>query len=104
MTKEVELVVKEIGGVNYRMKLIPTTAAMKIMMSIGETWPPSPELILEIVSKGAAIGSVNIDSKKFDDHFAGRLQDVYKLAIEILKHNKLVPDDVEEGNVEGSED
>lgn len=105
MAKEVENTIKEIGGTNYVMKMIPTMAALSIATRLESgQWPPAPELIFDIVTKGASIGSVTIDAKKFDSHFAGKLTDLMQLMVAVLKHNKLVPDDVEEGNEEGSEE
>lgn len=104
MSNEAELVIKEIGGTSYVMKMIPTMTALGIVSKL-EKHGFTPEVIFEVVSKGAAIGSASIDAKKFDKHFAGKIKELMELFAEILKHNNLFPEvEGEEGNEEGSEE
>lgn len=99
-----ELEIVEIGETSYSLKLFPTMAALEIINKL-EKQGFTPEVIFEVVSKGATIGSVLIDRKKFDSHFRGKLKEVMELFAAILKHNKLLPEDEGvEGNEEGSEE
>lgn len=99
---EVEIVVKEIGGVGFVMKYFPTMAALEILSKL-DTQGFSPDVVFEVISKGCTIGSVSIDRKRFDKQFQGKIKDCMELFAEILKHNKLFPE-AEEGNVEGSDE
>lgn len=99
-----ELNTKEIGGTTYTLKLFPTMTALNIINKL-EKHGFSPEVIFEVVSKGAGIGSVGIDQKKFDKHFMGKIKELMELFSEILKFNNLFPEvEGEEGNESGSED
>ena len=98
-----EVVVKEIGGTGYVLKLFPTMVGMRIMQSL-EREGFSPETIRECVVKGCSIGSTGMTEAKFDTHFRGKYKDMMELFAEILKYNNLFPEDGEEGNEEGSEE
>lgn len=104
MSNEAELTIKEVGGTSYVMKMIPTMTALGIVNKL-EKQGFTPEVIFEVVSKGATIGSATIDIKKFDKHFAGKIKELMELFAEILKHNNLFPDaEGEAGNEDGSEE
>lgn len=96
---DVQIETKEIGGVNYVLKLIPTMSALSIVHKL-ETSGPTPEVIFEVVNKGANIGSVTIDQKKFDKQFAGKLKELMELFMAILQYNNMAPE--VEGNDQGS--
>lgn len=99
-----ELEIVEIGETSYNLKLFPTMTALEIISKL-ERQGFTPEVMLEVVTKGATIGSVTIDRKKFDNHFKGRIKEVAELFGAILKHNNLLPEEeAEEGNEEGSEE
>lgn len=96
--------IKMIGETGYALKLFPTFTALEIISKL-EKFGFSPEVIFEVVSRGAAIGSVSITRKKFDEHFQRKLPDLMELFAEILKYNNLFPEkEGDEGNEEGSED
>lgn len=101
MSKEVELTIKEIGGTSYVMKMIPTMSALSIVSKL-EKQGFTPDVIFEVVSKGAKMMSVDITPKRFDEHFAGKIKELMELFAEILKFNNLFPE--EEGNENGSEE
>lgn len=104
MSKDTDVTMKEIGGTTYVMKMIPTMAALSIVSKL-EKHGFTPEVIFEVVSKGAKIMSADITQKKFDEHFAGKIKELMELFAEILKHNNLFPEaEGEEGNEDGSED
>lgn len=92
----------EVGGQTYRLKLIPALKALGIINKL-EKHGFSPEVVLEVISSGAAIGGMDFTEKKFNTHFAGKLQDAMSLFAEVLKYNKMFPE-AEEGNGEDSED
>lgn len=95
---------KTIGETGYALKLFPTFTALEIISKL-EKFGFSPEVIFEVVSKGAAIGSVSIDRKKFDKHFQRKLPELMELFAEVLKYNNLFPEkEGDEGNEEGSEE
>lgn len=98
-----EVVVKEIGGTGYALKLFPTMVGMRIMQSL-EREGFSPEVIRDAVVKGCSIGSVGMTEAKFDTHFRGKYREMMELFAEILKYNNLFPEEGEEGNEEGSEE
>lgn len=98
---DVEMVTKEVAGKTFVLKLIPTMAALGIVNKL-ETQGFTPEVIYEVVSKGAKVGSVDITQKRFDEIFAGQIKELMGLFAEILKFNNLFPE--EEGNENGSEE
>lgn len=99
-----ELEIKEIGETSYNLKLFPTMTALEIISKL-EKQGFTPEVIFEVISKGANIGSVVIDRKKFDNHFRGKLKDVMELFAAVLKYNNLFPEDeATEGNEDGSDE
>lgn len=99
-----DLVTKEIGETTYVLKLIPAMKALGIVNKL-EKFGFTPEVVLEVVSSGAAIGSATIDEKRFNKQFAGKLQEAMELFAEVLKYNKLFPEaEGEEGNEDGSEE
>lgn len=100
---DVEMVTKEVAGKTFVLKLIPTMAALGIVNKL-ETQGFTPEVIFEVVSKGAKVGSVDITQKRFDEIFAGQIKALMELFAAILNHNNLFPDEGEEGNEKGSED
>lgn len=100
---DVEMVTKEVAGKTFVLKLIPTMAALSIVNKL-ERQGFTPEVIFEVVSKGAKVGSVDITQKRFDEIFAGQIKALMELFAEILKYNNLFPDEGEEGNENGSEE
>lgn len=99
---ELEVVNKEIGGVHYTMKYFPTMKALEILGKL-DTHGFSPEVVFDVISNGATIGSVTLDRKRFDKQFQGKIKECMELFAECLKFNKLFPE-AEEGNVDGSEE
>lgn len=99
---DVEIKTVEISGKAFVLKLIPTMSALSIVQRL-EREGFTPEVIFDVVSKGAMIGSVNITQKKFDEVFAGKIKELMELFAEVLKYNNLVPD-ADEGNESGSEE
>lgn len=95
-----EEMIKEIGETSYSLKLFPTMTGLGIVQKL-EREGFSPEVVFEVVSKGASIGSLLIDRKKFDNHFRGKYGELMELFGEILKYNKIMPE-VEEGNEQDS--
>lgn len=99
-----EVVVKEIGGTSYVLKLFPTITGLRIMQSL-ERDGFTPETIRDTIVKGCGIGSTAMTEAKFDTHFRGKYREMMELFAEILKYNNLFPEtDGEEGNGEGSEE
>ena len=96
-----ENTVKKIGDTEYVLKLFPTMTGLGIVNKL-ERQGFAPEVVLEVVTKGAAIGSVAIDEKKFNKHFQGKYAELMELFAEILKCNKMFPED--EGNAKDSEE
>ena len=92
----------EIGGTSYVLKLFSTTTALNVVNKL-EKQGFSPEVVFEVVSKGAGIGSVAIDQKKFDKHFAGKIKELMELFGEVLKYNNLLPEG-DEGNESDSDE
>lgn len=100
--------VKEINGTAYVLKLFPTSTGLRIAQRLeraanSDTGILDPEMMQEVITKGASIGSVDIDAKKFDTHFRGKYADVFELYAEVLKFNKLIPE-ASEGNENDSEE
>lgn len=93
----------EIGGTTYVLKMFPTMTGLGLISKL-EKSGFTDEVILEVITKGAGIGSVNIDRKKFDEHFRGKYKELMELFAAVLKFNNLFPEaeDGEEGNEEGS--
>lgn len=80
-TKEVQ-----VQGESFIVKQFPVMVGLDIqhrLMSVGS----SPELIREIICKGAQKGSVNIDEKKFDKLFKGKYKQLYELRDAVLAFN-----------------
>lgn len=99
-----EDVTKDIGGTQYVLRLFPTMTGLTIVNRL-EREGFSPEVVFEVVSKGASIGSIAIDRKKFDTHFRGKYAELMELFGEILLHNKMFPEaKAEEGNELDSEE
>lgn len=101
-----EEITKQIGETTYVLKLFPTMLGLSIINRLQAAGAHTEEIILDVVTKGATIGSVTIDRKKFDKHFQGKYKELIELFGEILIHNKLFPDvevEGEEGNEEDSE-
>lgn len=98
-----EVVVKEIGGTSYVLKLFPTRVGLRIMQSL-EREGFTPDVICDTIVKGCSIGSSAMSEAKFDSHFKGKYKEMMELFAEILKYNNLFPEDGEEGNEEGSEE
>lgn len=96
-----EFTTKEVGDTTYVMKMFPAMFGLSIVNRM-EKEGGSPEIIKDVITKGATIGSVAITDAKFNTHFAGKYEDIMTLFYEILKYNKLMPD--EQGNGEGSEE
>ena len=96
---------KQIGETTYVLKLFPTMVGLNIINRLttgGGAY--TEDIILDVVTKGAVIGSASIDRKKFDKHFSGKYSELMELFVEILKFNKLFPDvEGEEGNEQDSE-
>lgn len=97
-----EAVTKEIGGTTYVLKMFPTMTGLRLVQTL-QREGMVPEVIREVVTKGAGIGSAGIDDKKFDIHFRGKYPELMELFAEILKYNELFPED-DEGKEEGSEE
>lgn len=94
----------EIGGTSYTLRLFPTMTGLSIVNKL-ERQGFAPEVVLEVVGKGATIGSVAIDEKKFNSHFRGKYAELMELFAEILKYNKMFPEEStegDEGNVDAS--
>lgn len=99
-----EVVVKEIDGTGYVLKLFPTTTGLRIRQSL-ERDGLTPETMRDTVVKGCSIGSTAMTEAKFDTHFRGKYREMIELFTEILKYNNLFPEvEGEEGNAEGSEE
>lgn len=95
---------KEIGGTTYVLKMFPTMTGLGMISKL-EKNGFTDEVILEVITKGASIGSLSIDRKKFDQHFQGKYKELMELFAAVLKYNNLFPEDEgEEGNEEGSEE
>ena len=98
-----EVVIKEIGGISFSLKLFPAMVGLNVIGRL-EREGMAGEVIREVIVKGASRGSVAITEKSFDSLFAGKYKEMMELFTEILKYNNLVPEDGEQGNEEGSEE
>ncbi len=97
-----EATTKEINGTTYVLKMFPTMTGLRLVQTL-QREGFAPEVIREVVTKGASIGSTAIDEKKFDSHFRGKYAELMELFAEVLKYNDLFPDE-SEGKEEGSEE
>lgn len=97
-----EDVTKQIGETTYTLKLFPTMTGLSIVTRLEALGTFTPEIIFEVVTKGAGIGSTVITEKKFNEHFRGRYGELMELFAEVLKHNKMFPED--EGNAKDSDE
>lgn len=99
-----EVVIKEIDGVGYVLKLFPAMVGLSFISRL-EREGMSPEVIRDVIVKGCGIGSVNMTEAKFNTQFAGKYKPMMELFAEILQYNNLFPEaEGEEGNEEGSEE
>ena len=99
-----EVVIKEIGGISFSLKLFPAMVGLNVIGRL-EREGMAGEVIGEVIVKGASRGSVAITEKSFDSLFAGKYKEMMELFAEILKYNNLFPEaEGEEGNEEGSEE
>lgn len=99
-----EVVVKEIDGVGYVLKLFPAMVGLSFISRL-EREGMSPEVIRDVIVKGCSIGSSGMTEAKFNTQFAGKYKPMMELFAEILQHNNLFPEaEGEEGNEEGSEE
>ena len=97
-----EVVIKEIDGVSYILKMFPAMVGLSFISRL-EREGMSPEVIRDVIIKGAGIGSTNITEAKFNTQFAGKYKPMMELFAEVLKYNNLFPEaEGEEGNEEGS--
>ncbi|MNG20023.1 hypothetical protein D3C84_1042470 [compost metagenome] len=44
-------------------------------------------MLMEIILKGVTKGSIQLDQKKFDTMFAGKVNEVYELVSKVLEFN-----------------
>lgn len=99
-----DLVVKEIDGSSFVLKLFPAMVGLSFISRL-EREGMSPEVIRDVIIKGAGIGSVTMTEAKFNTQFAGKYKPMMELFAEVLKYNNLFPEaEGEEGNEEGSEE
>lgn len=99
-----DVVIKEIDGVGYVMKLFPAMTGLGFISRM-EREGMSPEVIRDVIVKGSSIGSAGMTEAKFNTQFAGKYKVMMELFAEVLKHNNLFPEaEGEEGNEEGSEE
>lgn len=97
---------KQIGETTYVLKLFPTMVGLNIINRLQAAGSHTEDIVLDVVTKGATIGSATIDRKKFDKHFQGKYAELVELFGEILIYNKMFPDvevEGDEGNVEDTE-
>ena len=80
-----------IGASTYTLKLFPAMEGWDIQTRVMECWQqerlPTSTLMFDVISKGAALGSVSFDEKKFNTHFRGKLQEMNQLFQEICAYN-----------------
>lgn len=96
--------IKEIGGTEYVLKYFPTTKGLQILTRMQNNGF-SAEVIEEVIIGGCSIGSVAMDKKKFDSQFRGKYAELMELFAEILKYNKMFPEEEDEsGNEDVSEE
>ena len=97
-----DVIVKEIDGVGYVLKLFPTMTGLGFISRM-EREGMSPEVIRDMIIKGCSIGSIGMTEAKFNTQFAGKYKEMMQLWVEISKYNNLFPEgEGEEGNGEGS--
>lgn len=81
-----------IGEDNYTLKKFPTIEGMKLRRELfqihqaGEGVPPV-EFQVKVICNGATVNSIQIDQKKFESHFRGKLDVMDQLFSEILDFN-----------------
>lgn len=81
-----------IGEDSYILKKFPTIEGMKLRRELfqihqaGEGVPPV-EFQVKVICNGATVNSIQIDQKKFESHFRGKLDVMDQLFSEILDFN-----------------
>ena len=81
-----------IGEDSYTLKKFPTLVAMKLRRELyqihqsGESVPPV-EFQVKVICDGATVNNIQIDQKKFETHFRGKLDVMDQLFSEILDFN-----------------
>jgi hypothetical protein len=89
-----------IKGDTYTLKKFPTIAGMKLRKELftihqnGESVPPV-EFQIKVICDGATVNNIQIDQKKFESHFRGKLDVMDQLFSEILEFNFKSEEDVE---------
>lgn len=98
-----------IGDATYYLKKFKTMKGLELQQKMMEATDPeggfnpaklSPEVIREVVVNGCSKGSITLDNKKFDDAFAGKLNEVIMLAMEIIVFNFIDPNDLADDSSE----
>ncbi len=76
----------ELDGEKYLLSVFTATVGLNFQYRLGQEGL-SPDLVKDLVMKGCTKGSVQIDAKLFDRHFAGKYGHLFRLAEEIIKYN-----------------
>ncbi|MNQ65431.1 hypothetical protein D3C85_798850 [compost metagenome] len=91
-TKEVE-----VGGEIYNLRKLKALDGLKVYQYIMKSGMISEsginilaidaDMLMEIILKGVTKGSIQLDQKKFDTMFAGKVNEVYELVSKVLEFN-----------------
>lgn len=79
-----------VGDHTYTVTAMPATEGLKWLeenRGISESGKSDLSVMKKIICKYATLGSIAIDEKKFNTHFARKLKQMSKLYEEILKFN-----------------
>lgn len=76
----------ELDGEQYILKTFPAMTGLSIQHRLTKDGM-TPELTQYIIQEGAAKGSISIDAKFFNKHFAGKYAHMFRLLGEIMKFN-----------------
>lgn len=79
-----------VGDYTYTVTAMPATEGLKWLeenRSVSESGKSDLAVMKQVICKYATLGSMAIDEKKFNTHFARKLKQMSKLYEEILKFN-----------------
>lgn len=79
-----------VGDHTYTVTAMPATEGLKWLeenRGISESGKSDLSVMKKVICKYATLGSIAIDEKKFNTHFARKLKQMSKLYEEILKFN-----------------
>lgn len=70
----------------YILTQLPATKGLEVQLKL-DSGVFSADLVREVVSMSTALGSVKLEGKRYEEHFAGRYAHLMKLFNEILDFN-----------------